>query len=183
MAIGDITYNEIIVLIKNWIKSNAINISNFNAIPAQFKAGWSTGANISSNGPHYTSRYSVVISKAVNQVAATTVDNDMNAFLNSIGVASKINQNIPTSEFLNFINDIISFCSTKLGFAISQFNANRYLIYITENRSYNSLIQIKTNLNVKVIEANDINILFNAIINIIKQNIRCYPCKYNYSFA
>lgn len=183
MAIGNITYNEIIDLMKNWIKTNATNIASYSSIPSQFKSGWSSSANISSNGPHYTSTYTVRISQYVSQVSAATVDTDMNNFLTSIGIASKLSQNIPTSEFLNFINDIISFCATKLGFAISQFNSNRYLIYNTKNTSYSSLITLSTNENVKIIEANDINILFNAMIDIIKQNIRCYPCTYTYSFT
>ena len=39
MALQNITYNEIVETVKNYIKTNCMNIANFGAIPAAFKAG------------------------------------------------------------------------------------------------------------------------------------------------
>ena len=183
MALQNITYNEIVETVKNYIKTNCMNIANFGAIPAAFKAGYTLSGNISSSGDRYTSKYVVTITRAVTQVASSVVDTDMNNFLARINVANKLNNNVPASEFINFINDIVSFCSTKLCFATSQYNGNRYLIYYTANTSYSSIVSINTNESNKIVQANDVNSILNMLLNVIKQNIRNIPCTYNIALS
>ena len=96
---------------------------------------------------------------------------------------NKLNNNIPASEFINFINDIVSFCSTKLCFATSQYDGNRYLIYYTPNTSYSSIVSINTNESNKIVQANDVNSILNMLLNVIKQNIRNVPCTYNIALS
>jgi len=183
MAIQNITYNEIVEAVKNYAKSNCMNIANFGAIPAAFKAGYSLSGNISSSGDKYTSKYVVTITRAVSQVASSVVDTDMNNFLTRINVVNKLNNNIPASEFINFINDMVSFCSTKLCFATSQYHSGGYLIYYTANTSYSSAVSITTNNQLKLIEASDVNSILNMLFNVVKQNIRNVPCTYNIALS
>ena len=96
MALQNITYNEIVETVKNYIKTNCMNIANFGAIPAAFKAGYTLSGNISSSGDRYTSKYVVTITRAVTQVASSVVDTDMNNFLTTINAVSYTHLTLPT---------------------------------------------------------------------------------------
>ena len=182
MTIQNITYQTLVDLVKNYIKTNCVNISNFDSINSTMKSGYSTSANISSNGGGYTSKYTCTISKAVSQVASSVVDTDMTNFLNTINVSNKLSSNIAEGEFINFINDLVSFCSTKMGFAVGQFTTAKYLIYNTST-SYSSTVTINNDTARQLIKATNATSIVNMLINVMKQSLRNIPCTYTYSFS
>ncbi len=183
MPIQNITYQTLVDLVKNYIKTNCKNISDFASISSVMKSGYSTSATISSAGDGYTSSYTCTISKAVAQVDTSTVDTDMTNFLSTIGVSSKLSSNIPEGEFIKFFNDMVSFCSTKMAFATSQFTTTKYLIYNTGSTSYASTVTIGNNTARQLIKVTDITTITNMLTSVMKQTLRTIPCTYTYSFA
>ena len=99
-------------------------------------------------------------------------------FLSSIGV-SNVNATLTAGVFFNFINDMISFISTKCAFTVSQYSSNRFLIYWTGNTTYANTYKINLSAQEKISQYSDIHQMLNAIFNIAKQNIRCIPVQYN----
>ena len=84
--IPKITYQEIIDKVKTYAKTNCKNIANYNSIPAQYKAGFAFTvgtryANFIGEGGNLTIKNPVV------SVNASTVDTDMDTFLNNLGLS------------------------------------------------------------------------------------------------
>lgn len=177
MALGTLTYNDIINGVKSYLKSNCKNISNFGGMDACFKNGFVTSGQIAGNATA-TTNYRVNITRAISQVSSGTVDTDMTNFLSSIGV-SNVNATLTADVFFNFINDMISFISTKCAFTVSQYSSNRFLIYWTGNTTYANTYKINSSAQEKISQSGDIHQMLNAIFNIAKQNIRCIPVQYN----
>lgn len=183
MTLQNITYQTLVDVVKNYIKTNCVNISNFASINSTMKAGYSTSATISSSGAGYTSNYTCTISKAVSQVSSSTVDTDMTNFLTTIGVSNKLSSNIAEGEFIKFFNNMMSFCSTKLGFATGQFTTSKYLIYNTSATTYSSTVTINNDTARQIVKASDITSITNIITTVMKQTLRNIPCTYTYSFS
>lgn len=183
MPIANITYNTVVNQVKNWIKSNCTNISNFGGINGVFKSGWtSSGTTLTS--PQYTGTYTVTISRAVTQATAANVDTDMTNFCNDKGITNKLSTNIPPAEFYHFIQDMISFMCTKCVYATSQYaQGTRYLIYYPSNTSYSTTFNISSTEATRLAYASDVTSLMTTMITVVNQNIRCVPCKYSWSFS
>lgn len=179
MALSAITYNTVVEHVKSWILANCMNFDTTIAnLPACFKTGYSVVTTITTNA-----KSTVTISKGVSQVASTTVATDMTNFLTTIQVNDKLNTNIVANEFLNFVEDIISFCSTKIGIAASQYSTTNYMVYLTGNTNYSSLKNITTTTAYRLIDDADITTLINFITSVVRQNIRPYVCTYSVTLA
>lgn len=183
MPLPVMTYADLINSIKNWILNNCINFeSNFSNLPAVFKSGYSVKTRYAGNDLA-SANHQITITKFVSSVPPTTFENDFQNFLTSINLTDKLNTNLADSEFFNLVNNIISFCSTKLCFAVSQYSTSKYIIYNTTNTYYLFLQKIDTSEMEKLIDHNDITMMLIAIIDIIKQNIRSYSCKYSITLS
>lgn len=178
MTLQAITYQTIINTINNWILTNCKNFNTtISSLPAVFKPGYTISTRYAGNDLA-NANYTITIATSIPTVQTSTYTTDMNNFLNTINVTNKLNTNLAGSELINFIVDITSFCSSKLGFATSQYNTNKYLIYLTSNKTYRNSIKINTTNSTKLIEDTDINTILDVIVNTIKQNIRKITCKY-----
>ena len=183
-----ITYSEVITHVKNWIKSNCKNITDYGNISTVFKTGWSKSETVlSANGGdvHYTGIATISIkSGAVEQATATNVDNDMNAFITNVCKlsSSDLNKNIPEKDFYHFIQNMISFICTKCAYATSQFSQNeKHLIYETKNTTYNTtFIDISSSIEKKLIEALDATSLMQTMFDVVNQNMRCHHIIYQW---
>jgi hypothetical protein len=180
----NVTYSELVERIKSGIKTKCHNIADYANISNVFKTGF-TGTYTIPGGNDYATCYCTyaISGNPISQVAASTVDTDMTNFISNIGLTQRINNNVVAGEFINFINDMVSFCSTKLAFSVSQYApSTRYLIY-TGNTSYPSLVNITSENLDKIIVTNDSNEFSNAIINITKNTIRTIPCTYSITYS
>lgn len=178
-------YSDIVNAIKTYIKTNCVNISNYNGIETAYKSGF-TGTSTIPGGNGAATCYCTytIAANPVSQVASSVVDTDMTNFIAQIQLTSKLDTNIASSEFINFINDMVSFCSSKMVYATSQYAATKQiLIYSTSNTSYSSVAAITTEDANKMMVSGDINSIINAIVNITKQTIRCIPCRYTFSYS
>ncbi len=188
MPIGNITYNTIVNLVKNYAKTNCQNVDNkYNSLPAEFKSGYSNKVIISNNGKKagVNGYCTHTITKSIAKVTGATIDTDMTNFLKTIKVDTKLNTNIPPREFINFINDMVSFCSTKFCFTVSQFNTNKYLVYYTGNTTYPSIkiLDADIDLYFRLDTAQDVNDIINSLMNVIKHTFRIQPCRYSVTLS
>lgn len=183
-GLANFTYTSMITVVANWINSNANNLSNFSSLPSAFKSGYSNTINIpKTQGGNDTYQPTCTITNAnyFTQSTTATVTSQLQSFFTARGVTN-LNANVPASEFLHFINNLVSFCSTKLIYTSSQFATGKYLIYQENNTTFNSTYQMTTNDANKLVEATDMMDMFNMLFNIISQSLRCVPIKHNFSF-
>lgn len=179
MTIAVMTYQQVVDIVKNWIKANCANIANFAGMDGHFKSGWTSGKIRFEGNNTSPSCYTATLSgNAVAQVAASTVDTDMTTFLTSCGLTN-LSQNIPDSEFLDFIKDMVVFCSTKISLTASEYVSTTYIIYDTANTTYNDKYNIDTNDAKKILAATDVTQLMSNIITLVRQNMRNKVVSYN----
>lgn len=177
MIVGTVTYENIVNVVKNWVKTNCTNITNFAGIPAVFKSGYTTTVQYAGDATS-PSKYTTAISgNAVASVASSTVDTDMTNFLISVGV-SNISSKIPDAEFLDFMKNMVVFCSTKISYVTSQYSTNKYLIYDTTHTTYNYNVEISDEAQKRLVYAQDVLDLLTSVITVTKQNMRNRSCIY-----
>lgn len=184
MPIGSMTYQNIVDEVKKWIKANCTNITNYAGIPSVFKSGYSLKTKFAGDdaGKALSYHTATLTGNAVPSVTASTVDTDMTNFLKTIGVTDA-SATIKPAEFLDFMEDMISFCSTKLAYSTSQFSTNKYLIYATANTSYINTRTISDTNNYKLSMAEDVNNLIDSFTTVVKQKIRNKPVTYSITFS
>lgn len=183
MPIANITYGTIVNQVKDWIKSNCTNITNYNGINSVFKSGWSK-SDSTVNAPGYKGTCSIKITKYIPQATATNVDNDMTSFCNTYKITSQLNNNIAEDEFYHFIQNMISFICTKCVMTCSQFaQGTTYLIYDKDNTTFNTTFNITSDEQQRLIYAVDVTSLMTTMIDVINNNIRCEPCTYSWTLS
>jgi hypothetical protein len=106
----------------------------------------------------------------------------MTTFLSSCGLTD-LSKNIPASEFLDFIKDIVVFCSTKVVMVASQYSSKKYLCYDVANTTYNNKFQLDTSATQKIAEANDITQLLSNIVTLVRQSMRNKTCQYTVTMS
>lgn len=191
--IETITYSQIIDVVKNWIKSNCSNITNYNGMNNCVKNGYSYTVGSSGSNAWVESATASLSSSITGAVSSGTVDTDMSTFLSTIAPSiSDLNVSVTPDNFYKFINDMCCFCCTKLAYVTSQSgNAStsfvRYLIYWSGNTtwSYNITINPSEVQNYFII-ASDINVFWQNIVDMmtrISGNIRVLPVRYTFSLT
>ena len=129
-GLQDITYQQLVDVVKNYIKTNCTNITNYAGIPAVFKAGYSNQYTIPGGNAAATCYCTTTITGGdIVQATASDVDTDMNNFIETIYSKQYLSQYIKDSELIKFVNDLVIFCSTRLLYSTSVLNSSKYLIY------------------------------------------------------
>lgn len=183
MPIANITYGTIVNQVKNWIKSNCKNISNYGGINAVFKKGWSKSES-TINAPGYQGTCTIAITSYVPQASGTNVDNDMASFCNTYNISNKLNTYVSEDEFYHFIQNMISFLCTKCVLTCSQFaQGTSYLVYDPTNTTFNTTFNITSNEQQRLIYSLDVTSLMATMVDVVNNNIRCEPCKYSWSLS
>lgn len=186
MPIATITYQEVINEVKNWIKTNCKNISNYASISSAFKSGWSKTDTVLSGGGYTGTGTTTISGGAVPQSSATEVDNDMKAFYqnNCKLTDSDLSKSITEAEFYHFIQNMISFICTKCVFATSQYaQSERHLIYKTANTTFNTTFTINLTTTKKLLEATDVTSIMTTMLTVANQNIKCNHCTYQITIS
>lgn len=174
--INGITYRDLKDIVVNWIITNCSNITDYDGMHDCVKNGMTFKI-----GEHKGNSYKEVVTYTIQSplngpTSITTVNNDMDLFYSSIGSPDG---EIPENKFYEYINDLVLFCCTKLGFITSQY-ANgvnntvnptdnvKYLIYFQENNDFSNKIYIdSSSLNSYIIKAKDANMLWKNIIDML----------------
>lgn len=188
--IPKITYQEIIDKVKTYAKTNCKNIANFNSIPAQYKAGFAftvgtRNANFIGEGGY------LAINNPVVSVNASTVDTDMDTFLNNLGLSGALLEYpIDDLNFNNFLLDMLIFLSTRTCFAVSRPNngasSDRILVYDTSNAfDYSQTKPIKPSPEgseqTYTYNSSDLQDILNKLITNLMKSIRVVPLTFTFT--
>lgn len=137
MLAENITYKEIVEPFKNFVINNTRNYrvtvsigKDKNGLPSALRSGYTETFVI----PHhwdnrYPNTYTPQVTfKVINQISGTrsseVIEQDFNIFLTSMGIADKLNEVCPQTEFLWVLNNIIGFCCKVMGLNKNQNNFN-----------------------------------------------------------
>ena len=185
--IPTLTYRTLVDIVKNHVKSACTNISNFNGMPACYKAGFSIYLG---GSQHYGGGRMSGVTTPVVQVSAGTVDSDMTTFLNRIGVSEdKLDYPIDNANLEKFMVDLLVFTSTKVGFVTAQGGAgassSKYTIYMNNNGLDYTRTQV---INPKpegsgeecVYSGTEVRTLLDNFLNSVKKSARIYPIKFSF---
>lgn len=179
MPLQNITYQTLTDIALNYILNNCANIdSKFSSMAAEFKAGYHQNVRYAGQADFY-SYYDITISRYVSKISSTTVRNDFTAFLQRVGLNTKLTENVSEKEYIDVINNLVNFCSTKCCYTVSQFSKNKYLIYYNNTNFLHTYI-ISEAIGKKLAAAQDVNDILINLIDTINQTLRVIPCKYTF---
>lgn len=185
-----ITYQEIVDKVKTYAKTNCKNIADFNSIPAQYKAGFAftigtATANYIGEGGKLT------INNPVVSVNTSTVDTDMDTFLNNLGLSGTLLEYpIDDLNFNNFLLDMLIFLTTKTCFAVSRPNnsasSERILVYNTSNNFDYSQTKSITPApegegQTYTYNSSDLQDILNKLITNLMSSIRVVPLTFTFT--
>ena len=120
----NITYNQILARVTNWIKANCANVdARYDSVlPANAKNGYSYNIiNYSWSHPNANPTLSCkgTLTTPVTKVTSTTIDNEVTAFCNAIGLTSTARTyNVDDRNFVTFLENLTVFLATKIAFTI-----------------------------------------------------------------
>lgn len=184
MSLGSVTYDDLVDRAVNVIKSNVHNIdqTKFNNLPDCLKSTYQnilvySGTDAGASGSSHA--YVSITGNSVSKVN-DTVKTDLTSFLSSAGITD-LDDDITPEKFIDFFNNVMSFCSRYLRYSVSQFTPNVYLIYgdTGSTKTYNN------NLTDDLVYAKSIDSttgMLNVLKNRLSIVVRCYPATYSYSF-
>ena len=158
----NITYNQILARVTNWIKANCANVdARYDSVlPANAKNGYSyIIINYSWSHPNANPTLSCkgTLTTPVTKVTSTTIDSEVTAFCNAIGLTSTARTyNVDDRNFVTFLEDLTVFLATKIAFTIpvstgtmsptdgstTTSGNNRYVVYMSNALPTANLIQL-----------------------------------------
>lgn len=158
----NITYNQILARVTDWIKANCANVdARYDSVlPANAKNGYSYNIiNYSWSHPNANPTLSCrgTLTTPVTKVTSTTIDNEVTAFCNAIGLTSTARAyNVDDRNFVTFLEDLTVFLATKIAFTIpvntgtmasnagstTTSGNNRYVVYMSNALPTSKLIQL-----------------------------------------
>lgn len=162
------TYQQLYDIALNSIKSTCLNISNYNAIPAEFKSGYSTKQT--------TNRavLTITIVNPIGQVASTTADSEFSAWIAQCGI--NLSAQIDPRGLLNFYVALASFCSAKVRVLGGQQSNTKQMVYIPDGAP----VIYTTIPTGDLLVASDISTCTGTINSIISNNTKSYPIQYTF---
>ena len=158
----NITYNQILARVTDWIKSNCANVdTNYDTVlPANAKNGYSYDI-INYSWSHPNARPTLIctatLTTPVTKVTSTAIDNEITAFCTAIGLTSTARTyNVDDRNFITFLEDLTVFLATKIAFTIpvntdtmasnagstTTSGNNRYVVYMSNALPTSNLIQL-----------------------------------------
>ena len=198
MAIGSKTYSDIISTVVTEIGKNVENIdqSKYDAISIVFKSSYAgtkvyNGVNATNSGVSH-----IYIKSVTNPIikVSNTINSDLRTFLNNAGFSNtELNGQITTERFIDFFDNIVSFCSRYLRYSTSQYSSKVYLIYgdTGSTKYYNNSSKLSPDYPKDTIysffiyntnESDNNGGFLNVLKNRLSMVIRCLPVTYEYNF-
>ena len=159
----NITYNQILARVTDWIKANCANVdARYDSVlPANAKNGYNyLMVNYSWDMPYAgttTLQCTATLTTPVTKVTSTTIDNEVTAFCNAIGLTSIARTyNVDDRNFVTFLENLTVFLATKIAFtipvstntlgapgsAITTSGNNRYVVYMSNALPTANLVQL-----------------------------------------
>lgn len=159
----NITYNQILARVTDWIKANCANVdARYDSVlPANAKNGYNYWmVNYSWTVPSAgttTLQCKATLVTPVTKVTSTTIDNEVTDFCTAIGLTSTARTyNVDDRNFVTFLEDLTVFLATKIAFtipvstntlgapgsAITTSGNNRYVVYMSNALPTANLVQL-----------------------------------------
>lgn len=159
----NITYNQILARVTDWIKSSCANVDTRydSVLPANAKNGYNyMVVNYSWSVPYAettTLQCKATLTTPVTKVTSTTIDDEVTAFCTAIGLTSTARTyNVDDRNFVTFLEDLTVFLATKIAFTIPVNTAtlggpgssittsgnNRYVVYMLNALPTSNLVQL-----------------------------------------
>jgi hypothetical protein len=191
MEIANIKYGAIVDMVKQWIKSNCKNITDYNSIENVFKSGYTKTEKTYKGSSKSVSIKSTLNTTPVKQVLASVVDTNMTDFCKKYQLNDKLEKYISEDELFHFIQNMITFISCKCVFVTSQFSTKVYLIYDDSNdiqeKQYNgevfNVFNITSDKQLRLIYDEDVGYLVLTMIEVAKNHMRHESCKYTWTIS
>ena len=200
----NITYNQIINRVVDWIKSNCTNIDGRydSVLPANAKNGWAYNVvNYSWSTPHVATTLwcGATLNTPLTKITSAVLNNEVTAFCNAIGLTSTArNYNIDDRNFILFLEDISIFMTTKLAFVIISNTAglggpgsssttsgnNRQCVYMPNALPTNNLVQLispSNNATEYTTKMSDMIVALNNLFATVKSQIRTVQSTFVFS--
>ena len=200
----NITYNQILARVTNWIKANCANVdARYDSVlPANAKNGYSYNIiNYSWSHPNANPTLSCrgTLTTPVTKVTSTTIDNEVTAFCNAIGLTSTARTyNVDDRNFVTFLENLTVFLATKIAFTIpvstgtmasnagstATSGNNRYVVYMSNALPTSKLIQLVSPSNSQAdytIKMSDIIKGIDNLFATVKSQVRTVQGTYAFS--
>ena len=183
-----IQYLDLIKQVKTYIKENCVNIGSYkNGMSACFKPPFTkdikatmTGKATQTAGYKYSYTTARSTELGLGIVTETQIEEDINNFLASRGIASKAETPVTTKGILNFYNNIASFMSAKLILVTSELApGEQHIFYKTTGVTYPAVSNL-TNEN-DIVTPTEITESLNALTSTINITSKSVPVKYDIS--
>ena len=201
----NITYNQILARVTDWIKANCANVdARYDSVlPANAKNGYNYWmVNYSWNMPNggtTTLQCKATLVTPVTKVTSTTIDNEVTAFCTTIGLTSTARTyNVDDRNFVTFLEDLTVFLATKIAFtipvstntlgapgsAITTSGNNRYVVYMSNALPTSNLVQLVSPSNSQAdytIKMSDMVKGINNLFATVKSQVRTVQGTYAFS--
>lgn len=169
-------YQELYDQALSTIKSLCINVSNYSALDAAFKSGYSK---------RYTTGRATLtetISNPIGQVATSTVDSDFSSWMTTCGITSYLNQTVEVDSrgLFNFYGALASFSTAKIRTIAGNAVTTQQVVYVPGTTP---TAITKLPYTSRLMYAVDVSTYFTQINAIIVNNTKSYVVKYTYSFT
>lgn len=201
----NITYNQILARITDWIKANCANVdARYDSVlPAHAKNGYNyLLVNYSWFVPYAnttTLQCKGTLTTPVTKITSAIIDSDVTAFCNAIGLTSTArNYNVDDRNFVTFLEDIAVYLANKIAFTIpvntgtmaaasgstTTSGNNRYVVYMPNALPTGNLVQLISPSNSKsdyTIKMSDVVTGINNLFATVKSQIRTVQGTYAFS--
>lgn len=125
-----LTYNDLLILFKSWVKSNCNNVGSYSAaVDASLKSGFSRRYSYQSGGTTKYATLSINAWDVVPIVTESTIDSQIDEFFTDRNIVQRKNFYVTTSGIINFWNNAAIFCNKRLYLVASQYAPNPILMY------------------------------------------------------
>lgn len=170
MQITDLTYRTLYNSTVSKIKSMCLNVDS-NRLPSELTSGFSRV--IAQKGD---AKVTFTIQNPIYVVSSSTVQSDLQSFLSSRGVWTKLDQKVTPRGLLNFFSNVAVFCRSKIAVASSQLVSTGYPVYYSTT-GQQSITNVT--LNEEVVNNIEVNQMLNVLNNLLQTNCGTLTVRYN----
>lgn len=187
MILGNFTYDQLALIVKQWIINHCYNFNAYSTMHECVKNGSKIKlfTQTDPKGKAYTEDVYMTISSPLRKQTTTTVNRELNNFLiNDCNV--NLSDIVTEDNFFSCINNLMCFCATKLAFVASQYGPNptdtvKYLIYHSANTQYTYYSEIlPSEEEICIIKASDVTTFIDRLLELMTRkngNIRTLNVK------
>lgn len=171
-----VTIQELCTIATNYISNICTNITNYNNIALEFKAGYSRRFN------HNRSFSTFAIINPISQVNEATITSQLSSYLSN-NAFTDLNAEVSSSTLISIYTLIAAFTSARVNLVTSQFSSDSYICYNADTVSYDLDSADILNDNSEIIFSSEGLSASYHIQRIIQQSIKTKSIQYSVSIS